>query len=79
MNSTCTQASRSPSIRNGQGHPTLPRPYVCPVYLLSTLMTLGLVSSALGRVSTSTPFSKVASAYLLNISGSERWLSSDLG
>jgi len=31
-------------------------------YLLLTLMTLGLVSSALGSVSVNTPFSKTASA-----------------
>ena len=46
----------------------------CPVYLFApiiavgvylplTLMTLGLVSSALGRVSVSTPFPNVASAF----------------
>jgi hypothetical protein len=40
----------------------LPYPSVCPVYLLFTLMTLGLASSALGKVSISRPFSKTASA-----------------
>ena len=51
-----------PLTKKKQGHKTLPCPYVCPAYLLLTLITLGLVSSALGKVSVSAPVEETGDA-----------------
>ncbi len=56
------QTKRERAEPRGSALPSGYRVTSFPVYLLLTLMTFGLTSSALGNVSVSTPFSKCASA-----------------